>query len=944
MAQDLSITLGLDDSQFLAEMNKSTATVVDFANKAKTQLQSVNDSIQNLGNAVENLGDKFSNLARLVIGVGLADFTARAIQSTTAMVDQAESLGISTQRFMELGLAVTAAGKNSNSLSAGLQHMENAAEQASKGNLKLIDAFAQVGVSMDYLRTHSPDETFVKIAQGLLAIENPAQRAAAAQEILGRQMRGLNLQTFLEQYGKFKGTQDDNAAAAEKVQKAMADLSTGITTLKNNVVTIVSNFTDLIGTDAKGLLGSKKAAELLITTLGLLTAGTIVKAINSIITGFTGLFTALIATKTSADSTTTSLQAFTEATIQSQISAAALAGSLQPLIVSYNEMTVAVERANVAQAAGLDASVQYSFLTKAAEATTKYNRELQSITTISKDVSNELKNVNSITQETQVAMNDTAIAATGLSGGLATVVGLVAGVFSPAMFVFVTAIKTVNGNLKTLGETFDYLKGKASDFIDYLDSKSSKLADSIRGMFGKVPKYYEKGGPFDPDSYGKENFGDINDQSKPGTVANTINPLDDQLKKLKEQYEQLLANNDASLDRLKLEISLVSATDDVRKSTLAQFDANRKNAQQISEINKQILEFQSKNKEFVATAPYKAFIDYLKQTKSTLEENNNEIEKATKLLQEQQDQQKYNNEMATLYLNNDLTVKKQIQDLDTQIQDQDKTADQLKLDAIQKQITQYQKLAIEKSHAESQGKGGLNVQSDKDIADQVAKQFDPLIDKTHEAIAISREFSTGWNKAFAQFQDDATNNAKLATTIFNTMTNGIQNALVQFVNTGKLSFKSLILALIDDLVMLQVKMAEIALFGKGTLFGNFFGSLFGTSAAVGSGTALGDNIAMSPGLTFAANGGDLSSGQPTVVGENGPELFIPSVPGSVMTNQSITNAMASGYASQPVQHNSITNNITALDSKSVAQMFVENRKQLLGTINMANRELQYASY
>jgi len=63
-----------------------------------------------------------------------------------------------------------------------------------------------------------------------------------------------------------------------------------------------------------------------------------------------------------------------------------------------------------------------------------------------------------------------------------------------------------------------------------------------------------------------------------------------------------------------------------------------------------------------------------------------------------------------------------------------------------------------------------------------------------------------------------------------------------------------------------------------------------------------------------------------------------------MTNQSITNAMASGYASQPVQHNSITNNITALDSKSVAQMFVENRKQLLGTINMANRELQYASY
>jgi hypothetical protein len=51
-----------------------------------------------------------------------------------------------------------------------------------------------------------------------------------------------------------------------------------------------------------------------------------------------------------------------------------------------------------------------------------------------------------------------------------------------------------------------------------------------------------------------------------------------------------------------------------------------------------------------------------------------------------------------------------------------------------------------------------------------------------------------------------------------------------------------------------------------------------------------------------------------------------------------------GESVQPVVNNTyITNNISAIDSRSVAQMFVENRKSLLGASMMARKEMPYGT-
>jgi hypothetical protein len=45
----------------------------------------------------------------------------------------------------------------------------------------------------------------------------------------------------------------------------------------------------------------------------------------------------------------------------------------------------------------------------------------------------------------------------------------------------------------------------------------------------------------------------------------------------------------------------------------------------------------------------------------------------------------------------------------------------------------------------------------------------------------------------------------------------------------------------------------------------------------------------------------------------------------------------------PITNNYITNNISAVDARSVAQLFAENRKTLLGTVRMAEKELPYSN-
>ena len=81
------------------------------------------------------------------------------------------------------------------------------------------------------------------------------------------------------------------------------------------------------------------------------------------------------------------------------------------------------------------------------------------------------------------------------------------------------------------------------------------------------------------------------------------------------------------------------------------------------------------------------------------------------------------------------------------------------------------------------------------------------------------------------------------------------------------------------------------------------------------------------GISKRAKGGPVNANQPYIVGEQGPEMFVPNSSGNIVPNNQLGNG-----GGGVVNNTYITNQISALDAKSVAQLFAENRKTLLGTV------------
>lgn len=131
-----------------------------------------------------------------------------------------------------------------------------------------------------------------------------------------------------------------------------------------------------------------------------------------------------------------------------------------------------------------------------------------------------------------------------------------------------------------------------------------------------------------------------------------------------------------------------------------------------------------------------------------------------------------------------------------------------------------------------------------------------------------RDWATGASQAFKEYLDEATNAAKMTHDLFTDALRGLEDAFVEFAKTGKLSFKSLADSMIADMARIAFRAAITPILqgASGWLtgtFGKLIGSFFGGARA---------------------EGGPVSSGRAYLVGEGGPELFVPGSSGSIVPN------------------------------------------------------------
>jgi lambda family phage tail tape measure protein len=147
-------------------------------------------------------------------------------------------------------------------------------------------------------------------------------------------------------------------------------------------------------------------------------------------------------------------------------------------------------------------------------------------------------------------------------------------------------------------------------------------------------------------------------------------------------------------------------------------------------------------------------------------------------------------------------------------------------------------------------------------------------------------------EAFEDFKNNAMDTGKQMADSFENFTGGMEDAFVKFAQTGKLSFKDLANSIIADLIRIAVRRAIVAAVG-GPL-----GSLFGF-----------------------ANGGPVQGATPIIVGERGPELFIPQSAGKIVSNAALK---GSGSSAGQGGQTTVNYNIQAVDAASFRSLVAKD--------------------
>jgi len=253
----------------------------------------------------------------------------------------------------------------------------------------------------------------------------------------------------------------------------------------------------------------------------------------------------------------------------------------------------------------------------------------------------------------------------------------------------------------------------------------------------------------------------------------------------------------------------------------------------------------------------------------------------------------------------------------------------IETDRRQKIFDIEKRIAEERAKAKPSDKIISELEAQKQAVNDVAEAYKQLTEyEMQQQQAVQNSFEFGWNRAFKQYAEDAQNYSRLGEEAFSSVIGNMDQALSKFVQTGKFNFKELAGSIIQDLIRIQLRMQMMQLFSYGK---GFFGNLF-SGGSSGAGGFTGASIST---VGFAADGGYIDS--PTIVGEIGPELFIPRTAGTVVPNQQLSSVM--GNQPQVIYNGPYIANMQAIDTQSASQFLAANKQAVWAANQSASRSL-----
>lgn len=182
-----------------------------------------------------------------------------------------------------------------------------------------------------------------------------------------------------------------------------------------------------------------------------------------------------------------------------------------------------------------------------------------------------------------------------------------------------------------------------------------------------------------------------------------------------------------------------------------------------------------------------------------------------------------------------------------------------------------------------------------------------------------------WNRLADAKKNDAKLNIQLTDQLSymkevnDTVWKDMTSALDEFVNTGSLNFSKLTQSILQDLLKIQLKKQALALW---------------ETASGGNGIT--GAIAIAAKFMGFADGGEPPINQVSMVGERGPELFVPKTAGTIIPNH----MLKGNDSGQTINYNGpYIANMSAIDTQSGVAFLAKNKQAVWATYQSANRSV-----
>ena len=185
----------------------------------------------------------------------------------------------------------------------------------------------------------------------------------------------------------------------------------------------------------------------------------------------------------------------------------------------------------------------------------------------------------------------------------------------------------------------------------------------------------------------------------------------------------------------------------------------------------------------------------------------------------------------------------------------------------QRRVTEMRKIDVAAQQAMSGATGDTAMELlrlSEIMKANLGKALQDNIDKQDE---LNASWQFGAKTALEEYLKNISNVANQTSTTMTNAFKGMEDALVKFVTTGKLNFTSLADSVITDIIRMMIQQSIMKPITAGFQAGGVGGMFTAATKLLGF-----------------ADGGSPPVGVPSIVGENGPELFIPTQSGTIIPN------------------------------------------------------------